>query len=434
MSRVIIDIVPRPAFRDFLNRKERFACVVAHRRAGKTFACVQDLIRAAMGYKRPGPPCRYGYIAPTRDQAKDITWKYLTEYSSPIPGVKINQSELSIVYPGGSTIRLYSGDSYDRMRGLYFDGVVVDEPADIDPNAWTYVILPCLSDYQGWATFIGTCKGKNAFWKTFRSAVNDPNWHAMTLKASESGILPASELKILRDNMSDEAYRQEYECDWSVGVPGSLFASYIDKAHAEGRICNFISDATAPVHTLWDIGLPMNTVCWLVQIKPEAIYVIDCIREMDIEFPDRVALLNAKGHRYGLHLFPHDAGVRQSSGFSQMQEFQKFLGNGCRVVPATPTTMHAVGMLQGLFKRLIFHATNCAEALEWLGCYRAVRESSSGIAKLEPVHDKYSHGATALYGLPLAIEARMIPNSHIIGAAAEPEQPQRRAILAGARR
>ena len=48
--------------------------------------------------------------------------------------------------------KLYGADNYERMmRGLYNDGVVIDEPAQIDPRAWPEVIRPTLSDYAGWA-------------------------------------------------------------------------------------------------------------------------------------------------------------------------------------------------------------------------------------------------------------------------------------------
>ena len=36
---------PRKAFMPFHNRTKRWACIVAHRRAGKTVAAVNDIIR-----------------------------------------------------------------------------------------------------------------------------------------------------------------------------------------------------------------------------------------------------------------------------------------------------------------------------------------------------------------------------------------------------
>ena len=77
-----------------------------------------------------------------------------------------------------ATIRLYSGESYERMRGLYLDGVVIDEYADIDPAAWHSVIRPCLSDYNGWATFIGTPRGHDWFFNVDREegGKEKPGW------------------------------------------------------------------------------------------------------------------------------------------------------------------------------------------------------------------------------------------------------------------
>ena len=48
MSVVQLDYAPRKAFLPFHNRTQRWACLVAHRRAGKTVAAINDLIRAAL--------------------------------------------------------------------------------------------------------------------------------------------------------------------------------------------------------------------------------------------------------------------------------------------------------------------------------------------------------------------------------------------------
>src|SRR5947207_5839246 len=144
-----VEVVPRRQFRAYLERTQRWACMVVHRRGGKTYCCLQDLLLRGLNYTRPGPPLRYGYVAPTRDQAKDIAWGYLKRFAGKIPGASLNQADLSVTLPNTAGIRLYSGDSYERMRGLYFDGIIIDEPADIDPDAWPSVIRPCLSDYNG---------------------------------------------------------------------------------------------------------------------------------------------------------------------------------------------------------------------------------------------------------------------------------------------
>jgi phage terminase large subunit len=67
-TEIVIPYSPRPHFAAFHNRAERFAIGVAHRRAGKTVACINDLIRGALTCKRRNP--RFAYLAPLHKQAK----------------------------------------------------------------------------------------------------------------------------------------------------------------------------------------------------------------------------------------------------------------------------------------------------------------------------------------------------------------------------
>jgi hypothetical protein len=72
---VSIDHEARPQFRAFHARSERFACIVAHRRAGKTVACVHDLQRGALLSQNLRP--RFAYLSPFLRQSKQVAWDYL---------------------------------------------------------------------------------------------------------------------------------------------------------------------------------------------------------------------------------------------------------------------------------------------------------------------------------------------------------------------
>ena len=117
---ITIPYDPRDDFLGYHDRTERWACIVAHRRAGKTVACINDAIKRCLESDRPD--ARIAYVAPYYAQAKDIAWSYLSHFSAPIPGIQKNESELRIDYPNGGRIRLYGADNYDRMRGIYLDG------------------------------------------------------------------------------------------------------------------------------------------------------------------------------------------------------------------------------------------------------------------------------------------------------------------------
>ena len=130
---------PRVQFVPFHERKERWSALVCHRRAGKTVACIMDLVDAALRCEKPNP--RFAYIAPLYVQAKDVAWTYLKQFTREIPGAEFNESELRVDFASNDArIRLYGADGYDRMRGIYLDGVILDEAADFDPRAWPEVI------------------------------------------------------------------------------------------------------------------------------------------------------------------------------------------------------------------------------------------------------------------------------------------------------
>jgi phage terminase large subunit len=144
----IIRYRPRDVFKPYHNRKERWSVIVAHRRCGKTVACVVDIImRAIEENKREG---RYAYAAPFLAQAKETAWSYLKRYARSITA-NTNEAELRVELVNGASIRIHGADNPDRLRGAYLDGIILDEFADMRPSVWSSVIRPMLADRQGWA-------------------------------------------------------------------------------------------------------------------------------------------------------------------------------------------------------------------------------------------------------------------------------------------
>ena len=77
MTQVSLKYTPRNAFTPFHQRSQRFALMVCHRRAGKTVACVNELVIRGIYTQKKN--ARYAYVAPFRQQAKEIAWTYLKE-------------------------------------------------------------------------------------------------------------------------------------------------------------------------------------------------------------------------------------------------------------------------------------------------------------------------------------------------------------------
>jgi len=211
---------PRRAFLPFHDRTKRWACLVAHRRAGKTVAAVNDIIRAAATYQ--GPNGLFGYVAPYQNQARRIAWDYFKFYAQPV--IKdANESQMTITLLNGAKIGLFGGDNADAMRGLGFSGLYLDEYADYKPSVFGNVLRPALSDKQGWCVFSGTPKGRNQFYEIYETAQRIPaEWFLLRLPASTSGLLPASELAAAKAQLSPDQYLQEYECDFSAAIIGAI--------------------------------------------------------------------------------------------------------------------------------------------------------------------------------------------------------------------
>jgi phage terminase large subunit len=223
-TETVIPYEPRPQFVAFHARRERFALGVAHRRAGKTVACINDLLRGALTCKRRQP--RFAYIAPQIKQAKAVAWDYLKHYALPVPGTRAHESELRVDLPNGGQVRLYGADNPGALRGLYLDGVVLDEYAQMRPVVWPEVIRPALADRFGWAAFIGSPMGRNAFCDLYEAAKVDPAWFVFRLKASETGLIPAAELEDARAAMSADQYAQEFGCALPLSYGGPREAAH----------------------------------------------------------------------------------------------------------------------------------------------------------------------------------------------------------------
>lgn len=395
-----IEIKARRQFREFLSTEKRWSIVVAHRRAGKTVACVQKLIKAALESQKPEP--RFAYVAPLFNQAKDIAWLYLKRYANTLGGA-INESELRVDLPGnGARIRLYGADNPDRLRGMYLDGIVLDEYADMRPSVWGEIIRPMLADRRGWATFIGTPKGRNEFWQLWENAKDDKAWFRTMLRASETGLLGADELADAKRSMTPEQYEQEFECSFEAAILGAYYGKEIALAERAGRIADVPYEPELPVHTAWDLGKGANMAIWMFQISFSEIRVIDHIEgEHDETIPDIVKGLKRLPYRWGDDWVPHDAKVKELGTGRTRVETLISLGRKPRLVP-DHGVMDGINAARLIMAQCWFDSHLCSVGIEALRQYRAEYDEKLRTFKNEPRHDWASHSADAFRYLAMA--------------------------------
>lgn len=422
--KVAIQYRPRHYFTSFHKRTQRFACIVAHRRAGKTVACIHDLQRAAISNSLHRP--RYAYIAPTYTQAKSAAFDYLVEAAAPIipDGASVNKSELRVDYPNGAQVRLFGADNYNALRGLRLDGAVLDEVADFDPRAWPTVIRPALSDRQGFAVFIGTPRGHNHFYDLWTEANGDSAWFTAALKASELvpangrytleecralGLIHPVELEANRKNLSPEEFNQEYECDFEAAIKGAYYGKQMAEAAKDGRIGVVDHDPAHQVFTAWDIGGDRDaTAIWFFQLIGRQVCLIDYYEGIGSDSAPYAKLVLEKDYSYAQHFLPHDAGPNRTGIDKNYSDFLH--DHGLRNITVLPVGIreHGINTARLLLPRCYFDGSRCHQGIEALKMYRAEYNDKTKVLSASPVHDWASHGADSFRYLAVALDKHIV--------------------------
>jgi hypothetical protein len=410
-----LDYTARPQFTAYHARRQRFACIVAHRRAGKTVACIHDLQDAALRSTKLRH--RSAYVAPLRNQAKTVAWDYLKAAAAPLLelGATINEAELRVDYHNGGQVRLHGADNIDALRGIYLDDVVLDEPAQHDPALWPQVIRPALSDRGGRATFIGTPKGRNAFYDIWAGnskgkigAKDDPEWFALMLKASETGLVPPAELEALARDLTTEEYEQELECSFEAAIIGAYYGKLMAAAEKDKRVTGVAYEPAALVWTAWDLGIRDATSIWFAQVVGREIRIIDYYEASGVDLGHYVRELQSKPYTYAGHIVPHDAQAKElGTGKSRLETLESL---GLKSLSVAP--MHRVedgiNAVRMFLPRCWFDAQKCARGIDALKLYRSDYDGKLQVLRPAPIHDWTSHPADAFRYLAMTLDRRAI--------------------------
>jgi phage terminase large subunit len=409
VQEVELDYQPRDVFLDFHERQQRWAVIVAHRRCGKTVSCINELIyKALIEGKEDG---RYAYVAPYYSQAKNIAWDYLLRFSKPVMA-KANQSELWVELINGARIRLFGADNADSLRGLYLDGIVLDEYADMRPRIWGEIIRPLLADRNGlngfktWAVFIGTPKGHNAFFDIYNNATKDPDWYVKVLRASQTGLLPQAELDDAKKVMSEDQYLQEMECDFESAILGAYFGKEMRQLTDQGRIRDIEYDPMFPVHTAWDLGYSDDTAIWWFQVVHGEIRMLDYHSSNGQPVAFYAGIIQnrerERGYVYGTHYLPHDARAKTlASNKSIIEQLSDKIPLKClKIVPSLSLQDGIQATRMALTRAWFDH--KCEDGIECLRQYQREYDEDKKVFRDKPRHDWTSHGADAFRMLSIA--------------------------------
>lgn len=405
MNEIVIPYKVRRHFVALHEDKHRWKVVVAHRRAGKTVALINELIRAVISNPRPFPPPRGAYIAPSFSQAKDLCWNYLKTYTAPIPGVKFLETELSVVFPNGGRISLFGGaQAYERIRGLYLDYAVLDEVALLHPDCFDVVVRPALSDYNGCAVLCGTPQGRDHFYQYYDRARKNPDvWATFSIPVTETNALHPDEVSEMKRMMTPNQFARELLCSFEAPVEFSYYGDLITELQMRNQICEVPYDARAGVITSFDLGMHDQTSVWFAQRIGREIHIIDFLQGSGKGLDYYVKQIQLRGYTYAGHVFPHDVKVRElGTGLSRYEVLEQ-LGLEVTLCPDHRID-DGISAVRAFLPMCWFDEKRTEEGLIALKMYQSAPAPALGTANNRPLHNFASHAADSFRYLALGLD------------------------------
>jgi hypothetical protein len=379
---------------------------------------LNDMIVRALTQRADGLRQQFALMCPTQAQARAVAWQYLKDQTASFakfPGYKALEQHLSVTLPNptntnlpGSTILLVGAENAERLRGLFLDGMICDEGADIPDSVISTIIRPALADRQGWLTISGTVKSVDDYlWRTYELSKKAPLlWYSSILKASESGVLPEHELADLKLSMSEESYQVEMECNVLAATTGRILLPY----HNQTQVTKVPYDPAglAPV-TAWDLGVSDSTAIWVMQMCGREPHLLDYYEASGQGLDHYVQWLSKLpyANRLGAHLLPHDSKVRElGSGKSRLESLRNMGLRNLKVVPRLPKDQQIEAARQ-LLPKCWFNEDTTAAGRKALRNYSFSFDQKRQVFSLAPLHDSNSNGADAFQILAVGMKRAM---------------------------
>lgn len=239
---------------NMLHRSDaRFRVVVAGRGVGKTRSAAHELLQLVLA----APPGKEGAaIAPTFTHAEAAV-AALLEASAQIPGVEWKAQRKRLMLPGGRSIRVYSADRKETVRGPSLVALWLDEGAYLSQAA-VEAALPALRTVGVRTRLIVTTTpaGKNWVWDWWLQAM-DPGSEIerFRFRSTDSPFMDQAIIEASRKMMGVDKFAQEYLAEFV----DNLLLVFPDR---DGLFVKALPDRAAEVDS-W-MGIDLGKQDWTV--------------------------------------------------------------------------------------------------------------------------------------------------------------------------
>lgn len=308
-----------PAQQQVSDNPNRFRCLVAGRRFGKSFLSINEIAKAASKARQ-----KVIYIAPTFGMAKSILWEELKQRLYAVRWVKkVNESSLEITLKNDSKIMLRSADNPDTIRGQGYNFAVVDEAQDCDSRLIPEVLRPALADRQGGLLVIGTPKGiGNHLYDIYK----DPNYQSWQFTTLSGGRVAPEEVEAARAMMDTRQFKQEFEASFET-YSGVIYYAFGTEN---------IVDATPEIdpREMLHVGCDFNTspISAVVSIRRgDMLFVVDEIEIYNSNTNELVTELRTRYPTNPITAYPDASGQRKQTSSNGISDHVILQNAGFRI-------------------------------------------------------------------------------------------------------
>ena len=215
----------------------RFQIAQCGRRWGKTQLAWIKCLLFMLGH----PGCLLWWVAPLYKELIPATKtvRDLTPQGWVKKRLENNETIRYLKLFNDSEIFFHSADKEDSLRGSGLHGLVVDEAPILKPSRWEAELKPSLIDFNGWALFIGTPRGKTWFTELFSRGQDPENqiyksWQLSSYSntVENGGFLPKANIDEIANDMSESLRRQEIYAETLEGE-GVVFRHITDRIRSD---------------------------------------------------------------------------------------------------------------------------------------------------------------------------------------------------------
>ena len=295
-----------------------YRVVCCGRQWGKTTLAVLEMIACAYAAKGK----EVAYFATTFDQARNIAWTILKEFTKPVWAKSPNESRLELwvtTQDGGeSRITLRGFENVETARGQQFDFLVIDEAAQMknwDYN-WQAVLAPTLAFRKGKALFISTPLGFNHFHEMYVRGQDSTNeyWKSWRFNSYDNPFLPKEKIDQAKDESSESYFAQEYMADFRK-FTGLIYKDFQRETHI---IEPFDIPEGWDIYRGLDFGSTNPTAClWVGVDGDDNFFVFDEHYQTGETIDYHAGIINARTKRSVSATYGDPSGAQWINEFGQ---------------------------------------------------------------------------------------------------------------------